>query len=621
MRSISSKAVILISFLAVFSVYAEEIVPENPNSDIVITKTTRYDIERNKEGFININEFTEIERHYLSERTAKSQLAVLFEYPDMKIKGLSGKINGKKLHKNQIGDYYSNDPDIFNRKVRIHYILPEDDLNKGDIFQYSYTAELRKNMFFPLLKIGNDGYIGNQTYEFNHPDKISLAFDFFFPRDSITMLLIRDREKTVLEFWDIPRQPMLPFFAHNDLMAEILVTVKVDDDDITPTSPDAFACWYTQYAGLKRSLDYATEQEILERFGNAPSDTSRMREIHDYVRQNIRYVSEWNDTSGIIPHDPDSVYLKKYGDCKDRAFLVSCIADLFGEEVKMGLVNTDLVPTFGEKVHPSLYNHVVCVYPREDGTVYFDPTARYSWFGNPMNYLSGREILVLDTGSAHYERITPAREDPSLEIEVRGTIDTPDAVATYFRIRNELQYHMMAASGKTSSSEFNAYFEETIKDRLIKIGLRDIVRGEEFPDRNEFTAVGDFSAFMIASGNKIYFPMMPFVLGDKSIADRRNDSFPLYMGKSSALKLDMYIGAPGYEVIPDSATLKFSDDVYYTAKISSDSTGTIRLSYYYHRYPEVISGEVRESFIDFCLDLMQFRKKMFTILRRDREND
>jgi len=293
---------------------------------------------------------------------------------------------------------------------------------------------------------------------------------------------------------------------------------------------------------------------------------------------------------------------------------------LFGLQVKMGLVNYGIMPKFPGRVHPSLYNHVICVYNDGEKDHYFDLTAKFSEFGNPLNYLAGKEVLILDHDHPRFARITSPGIEPSLEISVEGDIGNPAEARASIKVRNDLQYECMMASDDLSSDDFERYFERRVEDILLKIGISEIEFAGEYPDRIELTSKIDISGFMIPSKTRIYLPQLPFALGDKSIAERQEDTLPVYMGKPTVLNLELNLKTTGLSAESDSVFLAFDSSSYYSAAIEMEDSSTVKVSYYYRRYPEEIAGPRREQFIDFCLGLMNYRKEMFKVNgRRDED--
>lgn len=569
-------------------------------SDAEIYCSLKYNIKE-KSGKLRIRENQSVKKIYHGDRTVASES--VFTYGSKKV---TAEINGEKL-----SEYYAN---------TIGIAAPED-FKSGDVFEYEIDSEYKDIVFVPIIFIRNDGYIKEWKLEIKHEKDIAIEFDFFFPRDSIPCVVTRDKKKTALEFKDIPYGKRLFLFPYNHLQSAILISVYREGELITPTTPSKFMQWYSDYASLKRNIDSSLHQELDSLLLNQDDDTVQLRIIHDYIRKNIRYMTNLPGSNGIIPNDPDSFYLLKYGDCKDRAMFVSRVADIAELDVEMGLVHTMDVPSFHGKVHPSLFNHVICAYPLEDSICYFDPTAKYSRFGNPLNTIASKEILILDPQNPRYEVLPPSGTDPSLEIRIKADLDSLESSTADIIVRNGLEYELTVANNEFSASEFENYFSFIMNRRISDMLFRRVLKKEEFHDRTEYTAEADISDLLIPSRNKIYISHLPFNIGDKDLEDRLDDNYPLTLGESFGIKLGIYLNAPRFRIEPDSIMHFLNEDIYYTASSKQEDSSGVKLEYYYRRIPGSISGETRNEFIHFGLNLMYEKKEMFTITGRNGEAD
>ena len=567
---------------------------------------------------IEIEKNAKIKKIYLKEKSSESQIVFIPEFRNQKISKVKAQINGEKIKKGNLGYDYIPVPDEFYHQMKLFYIAPTFDLKPGDIFIHKFRINYDNIMFIPIEEIPNEGYIKEYRYSIKHPKEMNVHFTFFFPRDSIPYIIDKQRDDiTSLYIENVKPDSFLPLHEFNNILASFMVTLTKNNEAALPITPDRFVSWYYNYGELGRRLDSLTIPDIKSLFDSTQSDTALLREIHDYVRHNIRYVSEYEKKHDIVAYHPNRVFRNKYGDCKDRAMLVTAIADMYGLDVKMGLVHYDLNYDFGSLVHPALFNHVICYYKNENREYYFDPTARFSMFYNPLNYLSGRDILILDKSNPRWDQIHPASEKPTLELIIDVDPESLQSAIARLYIRNELQYEFLSAEMHLSDIEYYQYIEDRLEKSFIKIEFDNIKEINQFDDHIEFSADADLSGFAIQSSDKIYFPQLAFALGDKIIAKHRGNSAPMHMGKPLILNLELYLNDSTYSCIPDSGNLFLDDSTYYKTSISTGDSGNMIISYYYKRYSEIIQGERKEPFIDFCLDLMTFRKEMFTITKRE----
>ena len=160
----------------------------------------------------------------------------------------------------------------------------------------------------------------------------------------------------------------------------------------------------------------------------ATTPREKLKAIHDYVRTNIRYIAEEDDYGAIVPRSPDLVLQRGYGDCKDRAYLISALAAEEGINVDMTLVATNPTPTFANSTYIHQYNHVICSW--NDGTkrVYFDPTSKYTEFDNLPYSDVESTALVLDPKNPQMVRLPRPNQNAAIEVELRGNLSDPENV-------------------------------------------------------------------------------------------------------------------------------------------------------------------------------------------------
>jgi hypothetical protein len=97
------------------------------------------------------------------------------------------------------------------------------------------------------------------------------------------------------------------------------------------------------------------------------------RALHEWMKQNVRYVAINLGVGGIIPHDADWTLSNGFGDCKDQAVLFASLLKAKNIKAELVLINAANryrltgVPTISE------FNHMIVWLP--DFKIYADTTA------------------------------------------------------------------------------------------------------------------------------------------------------------------------------------------------------------------------------------------------------
>jgi transglutaminase-like putative cysteine protease len=184
----------------------------------------------------------------------------------------------------------------------------------------------------------------------------------------------------------------------------------------------AFADLYQQRSDPKVKVTTEILKKALELTQGQSDDFAKARSIYNWINQNIRYVAIHLGDGGLVPHDADSVFRNRYGDCKDHVILFETMLEAVGIESEAVFVN------LGRRYHlPSVpltypFNHVISYIPSLN--LYADPTAQFFSFGDLPFEVADKPVVHAKTGKVSR---TP-QFDPKLNL-TRTT--------TLLRLRND----------------------------------------------------------------------------------------------------------------------------------------------------------------------------------------
>lgn len=136
-------------------------------------------------------------------------------------------------------------------------------------------------------------------------------------------------------------------------------------------------------------------REIVE---GCTDETERMASIYDFVQSKIRYVAIEIKEGRVMPHDPSQVFTNKYGDCKDKAFLLVTMLRTAGIDAHPVLARTnnsgEVIDNF---VSAQQFNHVVAAVPAD----YFSGTEglEHIVIRGDKEYTTGDDYVLLDATS------------------------------------------------------------------------------------------------------------------------------------------------------------------------------------------------------------------------------
>jgi len=130
-----------------------------------------------------------------------------------------------------------------------------------------------------------------------------------------------------------------------------------------------------------------------------------------YAQSQIRYVDIEIGIGGLQPHPAGDIYRHQYGDCKDKATLLSTMLHEVGVDSYLAIAQTErgiIVPEFASAI---TFNHVILAIrvpqghdtkdfrsvvesPKLGKLLFFDPTDTYTPFGYLPTYEQENYVLV-----------------------------------------------------------------------------------------------------------------------------------------------------------------------------------------------------------------------------------
>lgn len=159
-----------------------------------------------------------------------------------------------------------------------------------------------------------------------------------------------------------------------------------------------------------KSMTPALESKINEWKKIAKRDTlTYIGLATNFVQDQIRYLG---DEVGIYthqPHDPSVIFKQRYGDCKDKVFLLISILQSYGVKAFAALVNTELkdkVTT--QNPSPDIFNHTIVAISNDSSYQFIDATISYQRGKIQQRFIPAYGYaLVLRAGSTDFDRINP----------------------------------------------------------------------------------------------------------------------------------------------------------------------------------------------------------------------
>lgn len=174
--------------------------------------------------------------------------------------------------------------------------------------------------------------------------------------------------------------------------------------------------WYATLTQGRRQATPEIKHKVAELTANAPSTLEKIKALAAFAQRDIRYVAIEIGIGGLQPHAAAEVFKNRYGDCKDKATILSSMLAEIGIESYYVLINTNRgLVTPGHP--PALaFNHAILAmrlpedvsdatlfsvqqHSRLGRVLYFDPTDDITPIGHLPTYLQANHgLLVVENG-------------------------------------------------------------------------------------------------------------------------------------------------------------------------------------------------------------------------------
>lgn len=125
------------------------------------------------------------------------------------------------------------------------------------------------------------------------------------------------------------------------------------------------------------------------------TEMEKVESIYDWVQKNIKYIAIEDGLGGFRPRGSQTVFTRRYGDCKDMSNLIHNMLGMANIPSNLAWIGTTSIPySHSEVPTPMADNHMICTYVNNDQYYFLDATDQYNILGTPTSHIQGREALI-----------------------------------------------------------------------------------------------------------------------------------------------------------------------------------------------------------------------------------
>jgi Domain of Unknown Function with PDB structure (DUF3857)/Transglutaminase-like superfamily len=171
--------------------------------------------------------------------------------------------------------------------------------------------------------------------------------------------------------------------------------------------------WYMDLTRGRREASPEIRQKVAALTAATPTPLGKMQNLARFVQRDVRYVAIELGIGGYQPHPAVDVFTHRYGDCKDKATLMSSMLKEIGVESYYVVINSERGAVTPEMpAHMGGFDHAILAiqlpagvndaslvaviqHPKLGRLLFFDPTSELTPFGHLFGSLQANYGLLM----------------------------------------------------------------------------------------------------------------------------------------------------------------------------------------------------------------------------------
>jgi Domain of Unknown Function with PDB structure (DUF3857)/Transglutaminase-like superfamily len=335
---------------------------------------------------------------------------------------------------------------------------------------------------------------------------------------------------------------------------------------------EALGTWFDQLATGRRNPSPELSEKARQLTAGKADFDGKVRALTDFMQSEIRYVAIEIGIGGYQPHPATDVFRVRYGDCKDKATLLSSMLHEVGIESDYIVINTHRGIAHPDIPTPAAFNHVILAIDLPPGTksdpyrsiftaksgkryLIFDPTDPYTPLGELRGDLQDSYALLVADGKGeliHTPLFTP---DANVLARTGHFTLSPEGVLVGDVVEDRTGDHALQTRAElihSNAQERAQKIERGLSRSLQGFTLEKTdIRGL---DHNQQTLVISLKLNQPGYG-QVRGPLMlvrPRVLGEKSFAlEKKPRHYPFQFDEASRETDTFEIDLPKDYVVDD----------------------------------------------------------------------
>jgi hypothetical protein len=378
-------------------------------NELILLESQTYDIsvQKNKLRVIQDNYYesvilTEMGIHNTSETFGYSELVPLLNYEAYSAVQIKGR--EKKFPIKTHADKADDQSNIFHTGAKERKIV-FSNLEVGAKKVYKYQSEFIDPFLLHRFPFSNIFPMQKTKFEVIADKDVEIGYKIFNDPDHKISFSKTERKGRITYSWELVDAHPIKYESDSPgylyIAPHIVLFVKsyISDKqkiELLGTTDNLYN-YYQNFVGtINQSEDQELKKITQELIKDKNSDREKIKAIHYWVQDNIKYVAFEEGYEGFIPREAGLVNQRKFGDCKDMASIITEMAKYASvPNVNFCWIGTRKLPySYHDVSTPAVDNHMIAAVEIDGEIIFLDATDSQSSFGLPSSFIQGKEALI-----------------------------------------------------------------------------------------------------------------------------------------------------------------------------------------------------------------------------------
>lgn len=363
---------------------------------------------------------------------------------------------------------------LYNGHETLHLIL--DDQRVGDTIEYSFSIvgsnPVFENHIFGWNRLQASVPVGNYYFRLQYPKDKQVHTRQYAGNVPMESVIIDDYQQHT---WQNVNTK--PSDYQSDVPRYLIASTYIQYSDFS--NWQEVAKWAKPLYELPAEASAPIKFKAKEIQKTHRTQKAQIEEVIRFVQDEVRYTGLNSGIGGFVPDSPAAILQRRFGDCKDKASLITALLNEFGVTAYPALVHSYDGPVINTYLpSPDAFDHMIVSLPYNGNTYWIDGTAT----------LQGSTLESLHQG-AFDAALVPGQATLGLqEYTTAQAFDSMKSVEEIFHLQNNNNAKPTTLTIKTQLHGSQA---EYIRDKLQYEGIYALEQSylEYYQDKYDETAL------------------------------------------------------------------------------------------------------------------------------------